>query len=66
MKLAKTLLATTLALTAASTFAASKHDQAHNTAAEEKVVVSTQEQANTANAASDAVGSASEAAPATR
>lgn len=32
MKLAKTLLATTLALTAASTFAASKHDQAHNTA----------------------------------
>ncbi|MFI7916973.1 hypothetical protein ACFMJ1_12595, partial [Acinetobacter baumannii] len=30
------------------------------------VVVSTQEQANTANAASDAVGSASEAAPATR
>ncbi|VCX43795.1 hypothetical protein BANRA_00032 [Acinetobacter baumannii] len=64
MKLAKTLLATTLALTAASTFAASKH--AHNTAGEEKVVVSTQEQANTANAASDAVGSASEAAPATR
>ena len=53
-------------LTAASTFAASKHDQAHNTAGEEKVVVSTQEQANTANAASDAVGSASEAAPATR
>ncbi|EMW3280138.1 hypothetical protein AAEX34_000606 [Acinetobacter baumannii] len=36
MKLAKTLLATTLALTAASTFAASKHDQAHNTAGEEK------------------------------
>ena len=64
MKLAKTLLATTLALTAASTFAASKHDQVH--APEEKVVVSTQEQANTANAASDAVGSASEAAPATR
>lgn len=63
MKLAKTLLATTLALTAASTFAASKHDQAHTTAGEEKVVVSTQEQAN---AASDAVGSASEAAPATR
>jgi signal recognition particle GTPase len=65
MKLAKTLLATTLVLTAASTFAASKHDQVH-APAEEKVVVSTQEQANTANAASDAVGSASEAAPATR
>ena len=29
MKLAKTLLATTLALTAASTFAASKHDKVH-------------------------------------
>ena len=38
MKLAKTLLATTLALTAASTFAASKHDQAHNTAGEEKLL----------------------------
>lgn len=66
MKLVKTLLATTLALTAVSTFAASKHEQAHSTAGEEKVVVSTQEQANTANAATDAVGSASEAAPATR
>ncbi len=51
MKLAKTLLATTLALTAASTFAASKHDKVH-APAEDKVVVSTQEQANTANAAS--------------
>lgn len=63
MKLAKTLLATTLALTAASTFAASKHDKVH-APAEDKVVVSTQEQANIANAASEAVGSASEAAPA--
>ncbi|MBD1225559.1 hypothetical protein IDM32_15340 [Acinetobacter seifertii] len=45
MKLAKTLL-DTLALTAASTFAASKHDKVH--APEDKVVVSTQEQANTA------------------
>lgn len=63
MKLAKTLLATTLALTAASTFAASKHDKVH-APAEDKVVVSTQEQTNTANAASEAVGSASEAAPA--
>ncbi len=63
MKLAKTLLATTLALTAASTFAAFKHDKVH-APAEDKVVVSTQEQANTANAASEAVGSASEAAPA--
>ncbi|HBR92277.1 MAG TPA: hypothetical protein DEA77_13590 [Acinetobacter nosocomialis] len=63
MKLAKTLLATTLALTAASTFAASNHDKVH-APAEDKVVVSTQEQANTANAASEAVGSASEAAPA--
>ncbi|NUG23979.1 hypothetical protein [Acinetobacter lactucae] len=66
MKLVKTLLATTLALTAVSTFAASKHEQAHSTAGEEKVIVSTQEQADTANAASDAVGSASEAVPATR
>ncbi|WP_127494067.1 hypothetical protein [Acinetobacter calcoaceticus] len=66
MKLVKTLLATTLALTAVSTFAASKHEQAQSTAGEEKVVVSTQEQANTATAATDAVASASEAAPATR
>ncbi len=43
MKLVKTLLATTFALTAATTtFAASAHDK-HQTKADEKVVVSTQE-----------------------
>lgn len=52
MKLIKTLIATTFALTAATTFAASAHDKSHSTkTTEEKVVVSDQEQPETLNPA---------------
>lgn len=60
MKLIKTLLATTLTLAAATTFAASGHEKTQPT--EEKVIVSTQEQPETQGATTDAT--ASEATPA--
>lgn len=60
MKLIKTLLATTLTLAAASTFAAPTKEA--KTETEERAVVSTQEQPETQAATADAT--ATEAAPA--
>ena len=59
MKHIKTLLATTLTLAAATTFAATAHDQSHAAhETEEKVVVSTQEQPETqGQATTDATAS---------
>lgn len=65
MKLIQTLLATTLTLAASVTFAASAHDdKSHAKKAEEKVVVSTQEQPATDVQPVVVDATASETAPA--
>ncbi|MBH2001455.1 MAG: hypothetical protein I8H98_04200 [Moraxellaceae bacterium] len=63
MQLIKTVLATTLIFSAATTFAASSHEKSHTTKpVEEKVIVSTQEQPETQEQPAIDT-SASEAAP---